>query len=344
VALLLRNHEVRGLMGVSDYIAAIELGYREFGLGRGVNLPRHNLWLGSSQGEPAAGGHLQPGASGALTYKGGVLPAMRAAGIQAYTWGVGQGIATYLLLFDTQTGELTALMEVLYYDWLKTAAVAAVATRYLAPENSAVAAIFGTGRHARSQLRALCSVRPIQRVQAYSRTAGRQRDFCLEMTRELGVEVFPAASAQAALTEADIITTMTTSPEPVFNGAWLDRNRPLHINAMGAHEPWVREIDEQVVLQSRIVLDVWEQGLKEQGEILLPMSEGGLGRDQIHADLSEIITGRAPGRTSDAPWTLFLSGGTGLEDIAVASHLLERARAKGVGTEIELNQPYQFQL
>jgi len=343
VTLLLRNHDLVGLMSLADYITAVEQGYQALENERSLNLPRHNLWLDGGVGQAATGGHLRPNANGAVTYKGAMLPTLGWAGLQVYTWGIGQSIATYLLLFDTHSGELSAFMEVLYYDWLKTAAVSALATRYLAPPDSAVAAIFGTGRHARAQLHGLMSVRPLKRIQAYSRNASRKEAFCQQLTRELGVEVAPAVSPQAAVFEADIITTMTTSPEPVFDGAWLERDRPIHLNAMGAHEPWVREIDEHVVLQSRIVLDHWQQGLQEKGEILLPMAAERLDPKHIHADLSQIVTGQAVGRTPETPWTLFLSGGTGVEDVAVASRLVERARAKGVGTEIEFNQPYEFE-
>ncbi len=342
MTLLLRNQDLVGLMSLAEYITAIELGYQALENGRGQNLPRHNLWLEGVASEKAKGGHLWPKANSAMTYKGATLPALGCAGLQVYTWGIGKSIATYLLLFDTVSGELSAFMEVLYYDWLKTAAVSALATRYLAPLESSVAAIFGTGRHARSQLHGLCSVRPLQRIQAYSRNIVRKTAFCNQLTRELGVEVVPAASPQAAVSGADIITTMTTSSVPVFAGDWLNRERPIHINAMGAHEPWVREIDEHVVLHSRIVLDHRQQGLQEKGEILLPIAAGQLAPKCIHADLSQIVTGQAVGRIPETPWTLFLSGGTGVEDVAVASQLLQRARAKGVGTELDLNQPYSF--
>lgn len=342
MTLLLRNHDLVGLMSLADYITAVDQGYQALANERSLNLPRHNLWLDGGAGQAVTGGHLRPNTNGAVTYKGAMLPTLGWAGLQVYTWGIGQSIATYLLLFDTQSGELSAFMEVLYYDWLKTAAVAALATRYLAPPASSVAAIFGTGRHARAQLHGLCSVRTLQRIQAYSRNADHRVAFCKQLTRELGVEVVPAVSPQAALSDADIITTMTTSPEPVFVGEWLDRDRPIHLNAMGAHEPWVREIDEHVVLHSRIVLDHWQQGMKEKGEVLLPVAAGRLDPQRIHADLAQIVTGQVVGRTPETRWTLFLSGGTGVEDVAVACRLLERARARGVGTEIELNQPYEF--
>ena len=178
-----------------------------------------------------------------------------------------------MFLFDTDTGALAAILEVMYLSWLKTAAVSALATRYLAPPDSAVLALFGTGRHARSQLYGLTRVADIQRVQAYSRNPAKRQAFCERMSAELDIEVIAAASPEAALRDADIVTAITTSPTPVFPGAALP-DKPLHINGLGAHYPWVREIDTQTVVKSRVFVDVLQQGLKENGELVIPIEEG----------------------------------------------------------------------
>ena len=246
-------------------------------------------------------------------------------------------------LFDARDGSLAAIMEVLYYDWLKTAAVSAVATRYFAPENRSVLALFGTGRHARSQLYALTTVCPIQRVHAYSRMPETRNEFCKKMSAELGIEVIPVTSPDEALQDADIVTTITTSPEPVFEGTSL-ANKALHINALGAHYPWVREVDTYTVQQSRVFVDEWRQGLAENGEIIIPMNEGDIDETHIAGDLGQVIAGKVHARKPDTRWTLFLSGGTGVEDVAVATRLYVKAKENGVGTEFEFNQPYEFEL
>jgi ornithine cyclodeaminase len=344
MTLLLRNHEIRGLMDLTAYIDAVEDGYRAVGLGRGTNFPRQNLWISGDAGESFHGGHLKEGAKASLKFKAALLPSLGGAGVQAYTAGLSGGLQTFMFLFDTETGELLALMEVLYYDWLKTAAVSAVATKYLSPPGSDVVALFGTGRHARSQLHGLCAVRPVRRVQAYSRRPEPREAFCARMTEELGIDVVPVGSPAEALRDADIVTTMTTSPTPVFEGRLLEE-RPLHINAMGAHYPWVREIDEHVVLRSCVVVDEWEQGLTEHGEVVIPIEQGAMRPDDVHADLGEVVSGRiSPRRDPDCRWTLFLSGGTGVEDVAVTTRLYEGAVQKGVGTEFEFGQPYEFEL
>ncbi len=343
MVLLLRNHEIRGLMELSDYIDAVEDGYREVGLGSGVGFPRENLWIAGGDSERHGGGHLKDGAKASFKFKAALLPGIGGAGVQAYTVGLQKGLETYMFLFDTTDGSLTAIMEVLYYDWLKTAAVSAVATRYLAPPDSSVVALIGTGRHARSQLYLLAEVCTIQRVQAYSRTPETRNTFCERMSAELGVEVIPVESPAKALENADIVTTITNSPTPVFDGQSLP-DKPLHINAMGAHYPWVREIDEYTVLNSRVFVDEWKQGFDEEGEILMPMAEGLIDESHVIGDLGGLVAGKIKGRDPNSRWTLFLSGGTGIEDVAVATRLYEKAKSKGIGTEFKFNQPYEFEI
>ena len=343
MVLFLRNHELRGLMNIGEYIDAVEDGYRQFGKGNGAAFPRENLWIPGEKADDHRGGHLPAGSKASFKFKGALLPGLGGAGLNAYTAGLPSGLETLLFLFDTNTGALAAVMEVLYFDWLKTAAVSALAARYLAPPDSSILALFGTGRHARSQLYALTQVVGIRRVQAYSRDACPRRGFCERMTAELDIDVVPADSPAAALVDADIVTTITTSPEPVFTGASLP-DKPLHINALGAHYPWVREVDEYTVVNSRVFVDETQQGWAEEGEIIMPLEAGAIDKTHVVGDLGALAAGKAEARAVDTRWTLFLSGGTGIEDIAVARRLYDKAIARGIGTEYHFNQPYEYEL
>jgi len=345
VVLLLQNREVRGLMDLDGYIAAVEEGYREFGLGRGTSFPRHHLWRERAEDVHRDHQDLEPASEESFILKAAWLPSLGGAGIQAYTMGLPAGLQTYMCLFDTASGGLVAIMEVLYYDWLKTGATSALATKYLASPDASVVALYGTGRHARTQLHGLCAVRPIKRVQAYSRTRGAREAFCRQMSKDLDLEVVPVDSPGLALKDADIVTTITTSTEPVFDGKLLDPGRSIHINAMGMHDPWAREVDEHVVFGSWIVVDEWKQALTEHGEILIPMKAGMMRPSRIYAELGQIVAGELPAPPDSGwNWTLFLSGGTGIEDVAVATRLYRQAVEQGVGTEIEFDQDYEFQL
>jgi len=342
MVLLLHNHQIRGLMDISDYIDAVEAGYREYGSGHGAAFPRKNLWIKGEQSD-TYGGHLPAGSKASFKFKAGLLPGLSGAGVNAYTAGLLGGLETYMFLFDTESGALAAIMEVMYLSWLKTAAVSALATRYLAPPGSSVLALFGSGRHARSQLYGLIKVAALQRVQVYSRSVEKRRAFCARMSAELDLEALPVNSPAEALRDADIITAITTSPEPVFSGFDLP-DKPLHINGLGAHYPWVREIDTHTVVKSRVFVDVLKQGISENGEIVIPMKEGIIDDTHVVGDLGALVAGSVPARPPETKWTLFLSGGTGVDDIAVATRLYKRALERGVGTEFDFNHPYLFEL
>ena len=173
MVLLLHNHEIRGLMDLSDYIAAVEDGYREYGGGAGAAFPRENLWIQGDERDSHGGGHLPADSKASFKFKAGLLPGLGGAGVNAYTAGLPGGLETFMFLFDTDSGALAAILEVMYLSWLKTAAVAALATRHLAPPDSSVLALFGAGRHARSQLYGVTQVADIQRAQVYSRDEDR---------------------------------------------------------------------------------------------------------------------------------------------------------------------------
>ena len=343
MVLLLHNHEIRGLMDLNEFIDAVEDGYREYGSGAGAVCPRQNLWIKGDKRDSHGGGHLPAGSKASFKFKAGLLPGLGGAGVNAYTAGLPGGLETFMFLFDTDSGALAAIMEVMYLSWLKTAAVAALATRHLAPPDSAVLALIGAGRHARSQLYGVTRAADIQRAQVYSRDEENRRAFCERMSAELEIDVIPARSPADALRDADIVTAITTSPSPVFAAADLP-DKPLHINGLGAHYPWAREIDAQTVLNCRVFVDVMQQGISENGELVIPIGEGLIDENHVAGDLGDLASGKVAGREADTKWTLFLSGGTGVDDIAVARRLYQRALERGVGTEFHFNQPYEFEL
>ena len=111
------------------------------------------------------------------------------------------------------------------------------------------------------------------------------------MSAELGIAVSPAATPRAALRDADIVVTITTSPTPVFDGADLP-NKPVHINALGAHYPWVREVDDHTTVNSRVFSDEMEQGWAEEGEIIQPREAGLIDASHVVGDLGALVAGK----------------------------------------------------
>ncbi len=313
MALFLREDEVARVLPMADVIDALEEAFRQHGLRKAVNRPRHRVTSGST----------------VLHVMSAAIPSMGVMGLKAYSSARG-GARFLAMLYSTTTGELLAIMEADRLGQLRTGAASALATKYLAGPNASVVGIIGTGWQARSQLVATSKVRPVALVNVYSRDPARRSAFAEEMIRELGAEVTTADSAQEAVEGTDIVITATTSRDPVLLGAWL---RPgVHINAIGSNWASKREIDTEVVRRSdRIVVDDLEQAKIEAGDLLGPIDEGLLDWERV-VELGQLVTGEVVGRTSAAQITLFESQGIALEDVATMKLAFDRARAAGIGS------------
>jgi ornithine cyclodeaminase len=245
-----------------------------------------------------------------------IFPENPAQGLDAHQGGV--------LLCDGETGQLRALLDASAVTAVRTAAVSAVATRALAREDAKELAILGAGVQARSHLEALPHVRQFERMRIWSRTPEHAQAVAAEA--ELPVEV--AESAEAAVAGADVVVTATSSREPVLERSWLAPG--AHVNAVGSSIPTTRELDDATMAEAALFCDARESLVNEAGDYLM----AGLSEESIRAELGEVLTGSAGGRRDDAELTVFKSLGLGVEDLAAAEHVYERARAEGVGSAV----------
>ncbi len=200
----------------------------------------------------------------------------------------------------------------------------------MARQNSQNIGMIGTGFQAETQIEAVCQVRQIERVFAYSRTTERRELFAQKMTERSGIPVEAVSSAEEAVKNADIVVTVTTSHNPVLLGSWLKSG--THINAVGSNSLVRRELDSEAVRRcNRIVVDDREQARLECGDLLSAVERGNLSWDRL-PELGEIVCGKVKGRESDDEITLFESQGIALWDLAVGKVVYQRARAQGVGS------------
>jgi ornithine cyclodeaminase/alanine dehydrogenase-like protein (mu-crystallin family) len=209
-----------------------------------------------------------------------------------------------------------------------------LATKYLAREDAGqTAAIFGAGVQARMQLWAVSEARDLARALVYDVSESARANFAAEMSEKLDLPIVAAGDPETLL-DADIICTATSSTTPVFDGTKV---RPgTHINGIGSHSPGARELDSAVIQRSLVVADSYEACLKEAGDLMIPIEEGVISSDHIHADLGEIVTGKKPARTSRDQITLFKSNGLAIQDAATALLVYERAKSAGLGVEVEI--------
>ena len=249
-------------------------------------------------------------------------------------------IYALVLALDAATGRPLALLEGGTLTAIRTGAGAGAATDVLARPDAAVVAIIGSGVQARTQLEAVCTVRPIQGVRVYSPTRAHAEAFAADMAGHgAGRGPIPAAieviaDADAAVRAADIICAATTSAVPVFSGAALKPG--AHVNAIGSYTLAMQEVDAETIRRALVVVDSRAAALAEAGDLIIPLQAGVIHEGHIHAELGEILNGRKPGRTDPDQITYFKSVGVAAQDAVAARLALRQAIAQDLGTAVTL--------
>jgi alanine dehydrogenase len=275
---------------------------------------------------------------------GGVLIAMPAylagAGALAaklvamFPQNASRGLPTHkaiVAVFDPATGSPEAVMDGEVVTAMRTAACSALSARLLARDDAAVLAVLGTGVQARAHAEAVRRVRPIREV----RVAGRDHAKAEVLAQELGGVA--AASFEAAVSGADIVCACTHSPEPVVRGAWL---RPgTHVTSVGFN-PEGREVDADALARALVVVESRAAALAPypagSNDLLWPIRDGVFGEDHVHAEIGELVAGTRPGRTDPGQITVYKSVGVAAQDAAAAALVLQTARERGLGADVEI--------
>lgn len=321
--LVINHNEVAELLSMESCITVMESVLKELSAGQAVQSLRQVLPLQKSNLIGLMPGYLQgKEVAGAKIIS--VFPSNHGSGLPSH-----QGLVT---LFDSSTGVLKAVVDGQKITAIRTAAVSAVATRYLAREEAEVLAILGTGEQARTHLEAILLVRSIRQVRVWSRSLAKAAYFQTELSRKWGVEIVVAESVQEAVCEADIICTVTASTEPVLKGEWLKPG--VHINAIGACRPADRELDSETVRVAKLYVDRLESAQNESGDYLIPLKEGVITPNHIIGEIGELISGTIGGRGSAPEITLFKGLGLAIEDLAAANFIYNEAVRLHKGTEI----------
>jgi alanine dehydrogenase len=316
--LLLTEADVKAILTMPMAMEAVETSFRRLADGTAISRSRQRLRM-------AGKGFMHyMAASDAV---GGYL------GLKIYTFA--PNVACFLVpLFNRESGELVALIEANYLGQARTGAASGVATRALAREDARIAGIIGTGLQARTQLEAVALARKLESIRAFGRNPERREQFAKEMTRRIGVPVTPVSSAEEAVRGVDILITSTTSTSPVVDGRWLEPG--MHINAIGVNFAEKRELDDEAVHRSDVIAaDSVEQSKIEAGELIHAFGDDASRWAAVH-EISDIVSGKTPGRTNRDQITLFKSNGIAIEDIVVAGMIYERARELGMGREVPM--------
>jgi len=232
-----------------------------------------------------------------------------------------------VLLFETETGELKAIVDGEEITAIRTSAVSAAATELLARNDSETLAVIGAGVQARYHLEAMLCVRDIKRVNVWDIDYNFASRYAKEMTEKHGLTVTVCKSSTEAIKDADIICAVSAAAEPVVYGK--DIKDGAHINAVGACRANVRELDTEAVIKGRMYADSMESLMNEAGDFLIPYREGLVSEDVITGELGRALSGKIDGRRNDSEITIFQSLGLGVYDIAAADFVLKASESNG---------------
>jgi ornithine cyclodeaminase len=312
MALLLREHEVAGLLDMGRVMEAVEAALRELGEGKAQNQPRRRVY-------PPAG---------ILNVMFASVPSAGYSGLKAYS--VGGGTVRFLVVLYDMDGGVQALIEADTMGAYRTGAATGVAVKTLAPPDARVVAIIGSGHQALTQAMAVARAIPVADVRVFSRNEERRQRFAQTAAEHTRVAVRAVSTAQEAVEGADVVVTITTSAEPVLEAGWVRRG--ALVCACGSNIPTRSEIPPELVdAADLIVADQVEAAQLESGDLL---------RAEVDwsrvVGLGEVLAGKARGRAWATDTILFESQGLALWDVAAGATVLAAARERGIGEEIAL--------
>jgi ornithine cyclodeaminase len=305
---ILDANDVNELVSVRECYVVMRSALMAYSSGNAVNPLRQVMSLPSGAGLLG----MMPAAAedaGIAGFKGIMVnPGNHARGKDSH-----RGI---VYVADLGDGTPLAVVDASAVTAIRTAAVSAVATDLLAREGATRLALVGTGIQASSHLRALLEVRPFSRVTVCSRDPAHAQRFVEQHTAHTAAELHATRSVQAAVADAHVICTVTSSSEPVLASHWVTDG--CHINAVGACRPNARELDSALVARAELFVDSVESALNEAGDFIIPKDEGLIDRTHIRAEIGQLLLGAGKGRGSPRSVTVFKALGLAVEDLMLA--------------------------
>lgn len=309
----LREEEVRQLLPMKEAIEAVVEAFRALASGEASNQPRRRLFLPT----------------------GSVLHQMSGwfrgyYGLKVYAANVKKGaLSFHVLLYDAAAAQPLALIEANALGQIRTGAATGVATDLLALDGPVVAGMIGTGFQAWTQLEAVAAVRPITEARVWSRSAEKRQRFAERAAAAFHFQVTAPETAEDAIRGANVVITATYAKEPVIDDGWIAPD--TLVNAAGSNQANRREIPAELVRRAALIaVDSIEQARDEAGDLLLAVPESEWPSLPL-VELKDLIGGGAAPRGGV---TIFESLGLGVEDIAVAARVYERAKEAGAGARI----------
>lgn len=326
--LILTRSEIEGLVTMAEVIEAVEQAHADISSGIAAQPAPAALSLQSTSARFVA--------MAALADRQGLAAVKLLADVPDNASRQLPVQRSVMVLVSQETGACEAIMHGQIPTRIRTAAASAVATRHLSRPNSRVLGLIGAGALAVEHVHALRHVRPIDRVVVWTRSPATATRFVDQIGRNFpGLKVDIAPAPRDVFEEADVVCTLTPSRDPVVRGEWFKAGQ--HVNAVGAPpRPDHREIDSAGMARARLFVDNLATALHDSGDLMLAIGDGSISKADVVGELGDVVVGVVPGRTSTDEITLFNSVGVAMQDVAIGSLVVERARSAGVGREIDL--------
>jgi alanine dehydrogenase len=328
--LVLTRNQVEALLDMDALIDALAPAMADLSLGRACVPRRVAAPVPEQEGLLAAMPGYVPSAGMLMSKLVSVFP--RNAGTDLPTH------QAVIVAFDPDTGRPAAVLDGTAITAARTAACSALSARLLARDDAAVLAILGTGVQARSHADAVRRVRPIRQIRIAGRDPTKAAALADELSATGETEVRAVASFREALRGADIACAATHAVEPVVRRAWLKPG--VHVTSVGFN-PAGRDIDDATVAEALVCVESRDAALAPfpsgSNDLLMPIRDGVITADHIHAELGELVARVRSGRTSPEQITVYKSVGVAVQDAAAAALVLAAARRQGTGTQITVD-------
>jgi len=326
--LYLTEDDVKQVLDMKSTIEVVEYAFKEMGFGR-VEMPTR-VYL-----------HFDK-YNGVLIAMPAYIEKLDAAGVKVVTVHPDNprkynlpAVIARIILNNPKNGTPMAFMDGTYITALRTGAAGAVGIKYLSREDSKTVAIVGLGVQGRAQLLGAVEVRDIEKAKVFDILPEACKKYAEEMSKKVGIDIEAASTVEEAVRGSDIIITCTPSTKPFIKGDMIEEG--VHISAIGADTRAKRELETDVLIKARdkgkIVVDSVDQALVV-GDFAVPLQEGAIRKEDIYAELCEIVAGKKVGRTKADEITIFKATGLAIEDVATAYKVYQMAKERGIGKEI----------
>lgn len=324
--LLLSRENIKQVFTMKEAVEADKEAFRLFSEGKSVVSLRTNI--------------SAPKHDGAFLFMPSYVEEMDCSAIKivnVFPKNIDKGLPStpaQVLLIDGTTGIVISVLDGTYVTQLRTGAASGAAFDVLARKDAKKGAMIGTGGQAATQLEAMMAVRHLEEVKVYDLNAERLQAFVNQMNEELasyGTKVVAAVSADDAVEDADLVVTVTPSSKPVFDGTKIKKGAT--VSCVGSYQPHMQEMDPVILTRaSKIYFDSVDAVLSEAGDILIPLEEGTISKEDFTGDLGDVLLGKVVARENDEEIIVFKTVGIGTQDLVTAKKIYDKALEQVVGT------------